>query len=129
MLAWWRSRHRAPRPLGAAKPPQPQAPVGGAQARAQFRQACRRNDAQAARHWLLAWVAAAWPDEPIPGLDALAKRLEDAAVTPRLVELDRACFAGAVWDGKGLMQALTDLPPRRSRSGRGPGDGLAPLYP
>ncbi len=129
MLAWWRSRQRAPRPLDAAKPPQPRAPVGGAQARAQFREACRRNDAHAARHCLLAWVAAAWPDEPIPGLDALAKRLADAAVTPKLAELDRACFAGADWDGTGLLQALTDLPPLRARSGGGRGDGLAPLYP
>ncbi len=128
MLAWWRSRQRTPRPLDAAKP-QPRAPVGAAQARAQFREACRRNDAHAARHCLLAWVAAAWPDEPIPGLDALAKRLGDAAVTPKLAELDRACFAGADWDGAGLLQVLTDLPPRRARSGGGPGDGLAPLYP
>jgi hypothetical protein len=61
-------------------------------------------------------------------LDALAKRVADSALTPRLVELDRACYAGAAWNGALLLQALKELPPRRARSS-GSGDGLAPLYP
>lgn len=127
LLAWWLSRRRA-KPPGPAQPPPPRSPAGTAEARTQFRESCRRNDAQGARRALLAWVAAAWPEESVPGLDALAKRVADSALTPRLVELDRACYAGAAWNGALLLQALKELPPRRARSS-GSGDGLAPLYP
>ncbi|HMD74747.1 MAG TPA: BatD family protein [Steroidobacteraceae bacterium] len=127
LLAWWLSRRRAPgqaQPLSGAQ----EAMLGAAQARTRFHAACRRNDAPAARRALLAWVAAAWPEESLPGLDALGRRIEDAALAPRLVDLDRACYAGATWNGADLLQALKELPPRRARSS-GSGDGLAPLYP
>ncbi len=129
LLAWWQSRRRGARaaPLGARQ----QAPLGAAQARKDFHEACARNDAAAARRALLAWAASAWPEESLPGLDALAARIGDAALAAQLVELDRACYAGAAWHGAGLRQSLKDLPPRRTRSSGsdGPGGGLAPLYP
>jgi len=103
-------------------------PRNAAQARTQFHQACAANDAHAARRALLAWVAAAWPGEPIAGLDALAKRLHDDALTALLQELDRACYAGAPWQGAALLAVLKDLPRAADRA-RGGGGGLAPLYP
>lgn len=128
LLAWWLSRRRVVPSAAPVARGQMRTPVGAVQARARFHEACRRNDAAAARRALLDWVAAAWPEESLPGLEALAKRIEDEALTPRLVELDRACYAGADWNGAGLLQALKDLPPRRARA-RGAGEGLAPLYP
>ncbi len=142
MLAWWRARRRrdaspvapsvaAPRTETVAAersetvtaPP----PRTATQARTQFHQACGRNDALVARRALLAWVAAAWPGEPIAGLDALARRLHDDAISARLQELDRACYAGAAWQGAPLLAVLKDLPRAADRSGGG--GGLAPLYP
>jgi hypothetical protein len=102
-------------------------PRNAAQARTQFHRACADDDAHAARRALLAWVAAAWPGEPIAGLDALAQRLHDEAITARLQELDRACYAGATWQGAALLAVLKDLPRVAGRSGGG--GGLAPLYP
>jgi hypothetical protein len=130
MLAWWRTRRRravppppvAVRAEGTASPPR-----NAAQARVQFQQACARDDAQAARRSLLAWVAAAWPEESVAGLDALARRLHDEAITARLQELDRACYAGGPWQGAPLLAVLKDLPRGPGRSGGG--GGLAPLYP
>lgn len=142
MFAWWRSRRSRtapPRATGAdaggpntvvsqAVTP-PVKPASVSQARAQFREACRRNDAQAARRALLAWTGAAWPREPAVGLEALAKRMEGPEVSARLLELDRACFAGAPWDGAALSQVLKDLPTLAARTGAAGGDGPAPLYP
>lgn len=142
MLAWWRARRRRTMPLSAVSVGSP-APAGGApdspvptsplprnaaQARARFHEACAQDDAHAARRTLLAWVAAAWPGESVAGLDALAKRLHDDAVTARLQELDRACYAGAPWQGAALLAVLKDLP-RASDRASGGGGGLAPLYP
>jgi len=155
MLAWWRARRRRGMPqapvaarnkqtdnaapatgatpaaaVSAPRSPAPVAPLPrhAAQARAQFHQACSRDDAHAARRALLAWVAAAWPDESIAGLDALARRLHDEAITARLQELDRACYAAAPWQGAALLAVLKDLPRGADRSSGG-GGGLAPLYP
>jgi len=142
MLAWWRARRRRPRPVTAvaaaasgaadaapadAAPPGA-APPGAAQSRKQFHQACAQDDAPAARRALLAWVAAAWPEETIAGLEALASKLQDVAISAQLLELDRACYAGVPWRGAELLTLLKDLPrvPGRSRGG---GGGLAPLYP
>jgi hypothetical protein len=145
MLAWWRARRRrgvAPpadavaasaQSAAAGGAPQSAAPAAplprhAAQARTQFHQACAHDDAHAARRALLAWVAAAWPGESIAGLDALAKRLHDDAITARLQELDRACYAGAPWQGAALLAVLKELP-RVAGPSNGGGGGLAPLYP
>jgi hypothetical protein len=101
--------------------------MSASQARAQFHDACRRNDAQVARRALLVWVAAAWPGDSVLGLDALAKRLDDASVTTQLQGLDRACYTGTAWNGAALGELLKDLPRRNPKSGGG--GGLAPLYP
>ncbi len=120
MLAWLFSR-RAPRKA---------APLSAAKARVQFQTACRRNDASGARSALLAWAATAWPESAPRSIAALAKRLADDRISVLLLELGRALYRGAPWDGAALASAIRDLPPRGDVTGGGkPGGGsLAPLY-
>jgi BatD DUF11 like domain len=120
MLAWILSR-RAPRRT---------APLSAPKARAQFRAACRRNDASGARGALLAWAATAWPESTPRSLAALAKRLADDRINALLLELGRSLYRGASWDGAALATAISELPPRSdaSRGGKSEGGGLAPLY-
>ena len=127
MLAWWRSRRREPTaPL--ARRPAPAAKPNELQARGRFVSACKLDDAKTARRALLEWAHAKWPDSPPAGLRALADRLGDSNVDALLIELDRACFAGAEWNGGALAQALNRLPamPEKKKAGRAE---LAELYP
>lgn len=110
---------------GPARPPNG-APPSASRARAQFQDACRRSDAAAARRSLMAWAAAAWPDAHAAGLGALAKRFADPRVGEALAELDRACYAGAAWEGGKLAQLLQDLPKPGARGTQE--SPIAPLY-
>jgi BatD DUF11 like domain len=97
-------------------------------ARAAFREACRNNDAQAARRCLLVWIEAARPDIRPAGLNALARATDQPSLSLLLRELDRACYVGGgQWSGNALCDALKELP-----SPVNPGDKdsvqLAPLY-
>lgn len=104
-------------------------PLTPAQARAQFQAACRQDDPHAARHALLAWAQVAWPLAPPTGLEALAKLVADPRVEALLVELDRALYRGAPWNGAPLAAALPQLPPKGDDAdGDGDSGGLAPLY-
>jgi hypothetical protein len=110
LIAWWRDRRPAsPVQSGplAAVPGTNSIRVGTA--RKAFRQACHDNDAAAARRHLLDWASIVWPHDPPAGLNALARRLTDHAVSSLLRELDRACYAGGDWRGEALAQALTIL--------------------
>jgi hypothetical protein len=149
LLAWWLTRRRkgAVVPAApAAEMPSPAAPAvaqptrgathgGGPRtsldargARAKFHEACGRSDAGAARRHLLAWAAAAWPQSPLLGLQALAAQLGNPDIGARLEELDRACFGGEAWNGAALAAILRELParhpPAQDRRSK-----LAPLYP
>jgi hypothetical protein len=109
--AWaWvhRRRHRA----GGGDPAQPAAPVPAVlatQARVAFQQACRSHAARGARDALIAWARATWPQGPPVGLNALARRLGNPALTALLRELDRACITGTAWNGDALARALPTL--------------------
>ncbi|HUX74105.1 MAG TPA: BatD family protein [Steroidobacteraceae bacterium] len=132
------SRRAAPAaPATSAVPPAPRAPAAApppltaadaARARSHFHEACRRNDARAARRWLLAWAGASWPRAAPGGLTALAKRLAEPAAIEALQQLDRACYAGEPWTGEQLAQALNELrkPPTPGAAG---GADIAGLYP
>ncbi len=102
-------------------------PLRASRARAQFQDACHRGDAAAARRALLAWAGAAWPDERVTGLQALAKRIGDPEVGTAIAELERACYAGEAWDGSTLATRLTELPKATSRSDTHD-PPIAPLY-
>ena len=131
VLAWLVARGRGPRAVAVAAKVRKVEPVTPAQARAQFQSACRQDDPQAARHALLAWAEVAWPGAPPQGLEALARQVGDPQVEALLVELDRALYRGAPWNGAPLAAALPELPPKGSGTqgdGDGDGGGLAPLY-
>jgi hypothetical protein len=131
VVAWLWSRRRkvsitttSPRPVNVAAPPD------ASGARNAFHDACRRNDAPAARRNLLAWANAVCTDNPPTGLQALSKvlsaRADNAALTSLLLDLDRACYAGESWNGAALSQALRELPSQKKSSDRNA--ELAPLY-
>lgn len=109
--AWIGSRRRQGRadgtdmPPGSAQPPEP----SPAAARRAFLQACRDNDARRARDTLIAWARATWPRTPPAGLNALARRVGDAQLTPLLRELDRACLDATSWKGEALARAWRAL--------------------
>jgi hypothetical protein len=120
VLAWIISR----------RPPRQPASLSAPKARAQFLIACRRNDAQSARGALLAWAAAVWPESPPRSLGALSRRIADDEIGPLLLQLGRALYRGAPWDGAALAAAIKELPPRggATSDGNADGGGLAPLY-
>lgn len=128
---WWSRRTRSPR--AAPAPPVSARTTSPASARAEFLAACRRNDPQTARRALLAWADAVWRDPAWAagsaphGLTAVAARLADERIVAALGELDRACYAGASWDGAALAAVLTDLPAYPAKTKSGP-DDIAPLY-
>ena len=107
LAAWWRSSRcnssHAEKVKTQAAPPAVSAP-GIAETRRAFQQACRENNAQAARRHLLEWAHATWPQDPPKGLNALASRLDDAALKPLLNQLDRACYTDSVWQGAALQE-------------------------
>lgn len=132
LAAWYRQRRRGAlpsRPPAGASP----APTDIPRARARFLEACGRDDARAARRYLIAWASAEWPRSPPAGLNGLARRIGDAQIEGLLRELDRACFAGAAWRGEQLAQRFAKWPAGSSRSHDGRGKGrespLTPLYP
>ena len=131
LIAWRRSA----RPAGAARAAPPVMGPAVRQAVTEdarrseraFRLACLDDNPQAARLALLAWAQATWPQDPPGGLAALARRLADARLPGLLRELDRACYAGGVWPGEALAQALTTLAAGPQASGK-PAEP-AGLYP
>jgi hypothetical protein len=97
--------------------------------RAAFFSACRSNDATEARRNLLLWAnAIRQSGAPIRGLNALAKLTDNPAVTQELQALDRACYAGASWDGTKLATLLPELPESTAESPGRRSRELAPLY-
>ena len=129
LAAWWVSSRRSPK--NSLNLNQPTAPVVSAprmaEARKAFQQACRENNAPAARRHLLDWAHATWPQDPPAGLKALAERLEDEKFKPLLNQLDRACYTDGAWQGTAL-QELKELN-ERDRQLAPRGLKLAGLYP
>ncbi len=124
--AWFLSRRKRAAPNVSPAETKPHSP-DTSKARAAFREACRRNDALAARRHLLDWVAAAAPDTRPAGLNGLARASENEPLAQLLRQLDRACFTGDAWEGQALAEALVELPIRRQKR-HTPRDHLAPLY-
>ena len=130
LAAWWVSSRRHPKQSPDLNK-QPTAPAVSAprvaEARKAFLQACRENNAQAARRHLLDWARATWPHNPPAGLKALAERLDDEKFKPLMNQLDRACYTDGAWQGAAL-QELKEL--REGNRQLAPaGLKLAGLYP
>ncbi|HEY6642716.1 BatD family protein [Povalibacter sp.] len=125
---WWLYQQRA-----SARSITPRAaPLPGrdeARARREFLAACKLNDARSARRALLEWTQARWPNSPPLGLRDVAVRLDDPEITTLLLELDRACFAGAPWNSAALAKALERLPEPSGTKHPARRSDLAELYP
>jgi hypothetical protein len=127
LIAWYlKGRGRAAPPAAAAaaetKPAQSES-----EARRQFRDACRRNDARAARASLREWLKSSSNERASINLHAFAKAAADENLQSLLIELDRACFAGSPWAGAKLLEALQELPVKRAKA-QGTSEPLLPLY-
>ncbi len=111
-LGAWAWSHRRRHRVVQSDPAQPTAltsAIPAAQARETFHKACRSHAARPAREALIAWARATWPHDAPVGLNALARRLDNPALTSLLRELDCACITHAAWQGDALSQALTVL--------------------
>ncbi len=124
LVAWYlKGRARVPpAPVAEAKPAE-----SASEARRQFRDACKRNDARAARASLREWLKSSAPGRASINLRALARNSADENLERLLRELDRACFAGSPWTGEKLLEALQELPAKRGKP-KGQDDRLMPLY-
>jgi len=125
-FAWWRSRKKdTTRPVVAAN--QSESTPASA-AKSAFHEACRESNPMEARRALLIWINATPAGRRIRGLTGLAHAVGDPSLSVLLRELDRACYAGAPWNGEALGKALRDLPLKSQARSQIDG-GLAPLYP
>jgi hypothetical protein len=124
LIAWYFSRRRPPK---LPAPTQQKRDATSADARRRFGDACRRNDARAARSSLLEWIGASNPDRRPVSLHAFARDAGRPHLTRLLDDLDRACYAGGAWEGVALLEALPKLPASQP-STRGPREELEPLY-
>ncbi|MBX3630475.1 MAG: protein BatD [Nitrosomonas sp.] len=125
----WRTRRHPLRPATAIETT-PGDPQNARDARKRFLAACRDNNPQQARYYLLKWAAAHWPDSPPKGLDELAMRLDDTHARAALKQLDRILYRhpNENWDSSELSKRVVDLPKHgrksKSTSGRNALPGL-----
>jgi hypothetical protein len=115
LFGWWYTR-RPTKPAQTDKfsEPTPAAAPSRAGAFKAFKHACLNNDPHAARKNLLAWAAAAWPDNPPAGLNELSRRVGGPALMEALRELDRACYMDDNWRGSYLAKLLSSPPEQSS---------------
>jgi hypothetical protein len=125
LIAWYLSR-RQPPSLPARR--QEKRDATEADVRRRFGDACRRNDARAARSSLLQWIAAANADRQPVSLRAFARNAGQPRLTRLLDDLDRACYAGGTWEGVALLEALHKLPAASQPVNHGSREELKPLY-
>jgi len=98
------------------------------EARRVLREACRRNDARAARDALAEWWAIAHPRQAPPLVRRMGERW-DAAGRARLDDLDAALYAGSRWDGKAFWRGVKPwLRRRAARRERRARPALPPLF-
>jgi BatD DUF11 like domain len=128
LIAWYVTRRRAPPTSAEGIHVMTEGRrLSLAEARREFHEACRRNDARAARAALIRWIRTAQPDRGSLGLRAFALETKDDQLGGLLIDLDRACYAGASWSGAQLLAALQDLP-LRFPDEPAARQALAPLY-
>lgn len=127
LCTWlWYKQRRVNEPDTSSQVPQPsRKPLQ------QLKLACRRNDAPAARHALLAWANSRLEaGQSFHDLDSLSSHLSNSAVTEQVQHLQRALYAGrdAHWQhGDELWQAIQQL--HLNDRQRPDSHGLPPLYP
>jgi hypothetical protein len=124
LIAWYLSRRQPPK---LPAPTQEKRDTTAADARRRFGDACRRNDARAARSSLLEWIGASNADRRPVSLRAFARDAGQPRLTRLLDDLDRACYAGGAWEGVALREALNKLPASQPSNHRSR-EELEPLY-
>jgi hypothetical protein len=129
---WLRARRAQREPVPPREMPIRAPGADPAAARKRLEQACRGNDARAARQTLLDWSAAQWPASPPTSLEALAARLGSDA-REVVQQLDRGLYAEvpADWDGGAAWLRLAPLLDQAGRAVDKPKrePALPPLYP
>lgn len=92
-------------------------------AKSRLREACRRDDPDAARAALKEWWALAQPREPAALVCAMGAGW-DGEARAQLAALDAALYAGRAWDGeafwRGVRTWLRPRPARRAAAPAGP---------
>lgn len=108
---WWRKRNFLIKSTQVKKTASPE-PANSRKARKHFLAACKENDAQQARHYLLLWASNHWPQSPPKGLDDLALRLNDPIISAALMTLDRMLYQhkNESWSGRELANLISKLP-------------------
>lgn len=104
--------------------------LGGRRVEKALREACLRNDPEAARDRLLEWAALRFPDAPPRSLGALAQRSEPA-LAAAIATLEAKLYGpgpAVEWDGAALAAALGQSAPEERGPGARGGDDLLPLY-
>jgi hypothetical protein len=94
--------------------------------------ACRRDDARAARAAILRWGHGAWVDTPPASTSQIARRFGDPELAEALAALDLTLYGRdpEAWRGEGLWRAFRAATRgRRARDGGVTPDLLPPLYP
>jgi hypothetical protein len=124
LIAWYFSRRQPPR---LRAPTEEKRNTTAADARRRFGDACRRNDARAARSSLLDWIGASNAERRPVSLRAFARDAGQPHLTRLLDHLDRACYAGGEWEGMELLETLNKLPASQPSS-HGSREALEPLY-
>jgi hypothetical protein len=124
LIGWYFSRRQSPSPRA---PTQQKHDATAADSRRRFGDACRRNDARAARSSLLEWIAASNANPRPVSLRAFARDAGEPSLTRLLADLDRACYAGGAWHGVALLEALHKLPASQPSNHRFT-EELEPLY-
>jgi hypothetical protein len=129
---WLRARKANGRHAPPAGAPVESPPADAAKSRKRLEQACRNNDARAARQALIEWAAAQWPALAPGRLEVVAQRLGPDA-REIVQQLDRGLYAqGRLdWDGVAAWSRLSPALDKARQGGREVHreTALPPLYP
>lgn len=126
-LAWWRSN--SSRGRGLSPNESPAAAESERQLIRALENACKANDAKAARQAFDSWAEFRWPDLP----SGSRTHQLDEALRLSLDALNRSLFSageGRLWQGNDLLQAFRQFvgKDRRVSERKASGSELAPLY-
>jgi len=107
----------------------PEPTLSSRSAQKEFKEACQRNDPQAARTSILKWASIHWPENPPHGLSDLAERMDEQPQRQALLELNRVLYRGnrESWNGAELGRLNIVFPKKLKSSSLS--KVLPPLYP
>ncbi|MCP5276428.1 MAG: protein BatD [Burkholderiales bacterium] len=108
---WWNNKRHRVFQVSDGKKISSQESENSRKARKHFLTACKDNNPQQARHFLLKWAACHWPDSPPKGLEELSSRLNDPATSAALTQLDRVLYQDDQenWDGRELAKLVSEF--------------------